>query len=120
MLVENHGAGDGFVRGQDTPSFHQCEPIHEADGSVPGRAPESIHADGAVSGDVRFVPPLPPPPPVAEIAEEVRVAGTSGGKQKRGRPARAQVKAPPKKRKDEEDVCFICFDGGNLVLCDRR
>ncbi|CAM6126594.1 unnamed protein product [Calypogeia fissa] len=22
--------------------------------------------------------------------------------------------------KEEEDVCFICFDGGELVLCDRR
>lgn len=23
-------------------------------------------------------------------------------------------------KKEDEDVCFICFDGGNLVLCDRR
>lgn len=42
-------------------------------------------------------------------------------KRKRGRPPRCQAKAPPvKKQKDDEDVCFICFDGGSLVLCDRR
>lgn len=44
-------------------------------------------------------------------------------KRKRGRPARGgQVKAAPpsKKQKEDEDVCFICFDGGSLVLCDRR
>lgn len=42
-------------------------------------------------------------------------------KRKRGRPPRGQAKAPPvKKLKDDEDVCFICFDGGSLVLCDRR
>jgi hypothetical protein len=28
---------------------------------------------------------------------------------------------PAKRREDEEEVvCFICFDGGNLVVCDRR
>ncbi|CAN4083379.1 unnamed protein product [Withania somnifera] len=44
-------------------------------------------------------------------------------KRKRGRPPRNQaVKAPPPKRQreEDEDVCFICFDGGSLVLCDRR
>lgn len=52
---------------------------------------------------------------VGEVAAEV--------KRKRGRPARsAQVRAAPplKKQKEDEDVCFICFDGGSLVLCDRR
>jgi hypothetical protein len=24
------------------------------------------------------------------------------------------------RKREEEDVCFICFDGGELVLCDRR
>jgi len=46
-------------------------------------------------------------------------------KRKRGRPAKGngvlKTTAPPTKhKKDEEDVCFICFDGGSLVLCDRR
>ncbi|KAG8084166.1 hypothetical protein GUJ93_ZPchr0010g8653 [Zizania palustris] len=50
-------------------------------------------------------------------------------KRKRGRPPKnrdgaaavpASVK-PVKKREDNEEVvCFICFDGGNLVVCDRR
>ncbi|XP_011625190.1 zinc finger CCCH domain-containing protein 19 [Amborella trichopoda] len=53
----------------------------------------------------------------AQVVEEP--GQTSGGKRKRGRKARAQPKAPTR-RKDEEDVCFICFDGGELVLCDRR
>jgi chromatin remodeling complex protein RSC6 len=48
---------------------------------------------------------------------------------KRGRPPKTRdgsaVVAPPakpaKRRENEEEVvCFICFDGGNLVVCDRR
>ncbi|XP_061345592.1 zinc finger CCCH domain-containing protein 44 [Gastrolobium bilobum] len=43
-------------------------------------------------------------------------------KRKRGRPAKGIPKMTPplRQKKDEEDVCFICFDGGSLVLCDRR
>ncbi|WVZ59569.1 hypothetical protein U9M48_009690 [Paspalum notatum var. saurae] len=48
-------------------------------------------------------------------------------KRKRGRPpknrdgaAPAPAPAKPVRAKEEEVVCFICFDGGNLVVCDRR
>ncbi|CAN4124190.1 unnamed protein product [Withania somnifera] len=46
-------------------------------------------------------------------------------KTKRGRPPRGEtVKGVQSKRQREEeegeDVCFICFDGGSLVLCDRK
>ncbi|XP_019182716.1 PREDICTED: zinc finger CCCH domain-containing protein 44-like isoform X2 [Ipomoea nil] len=61
----------------------------------------------------------------AASAVAVGVARTSGGseKRKRGRPPRGQVTPkpqPPRKVLEEEDVCFICFDGGSLVLCDRK
>ncbi|XP_026456907.1 zinc finger CCCH domain-containing protein 19-like isoform X2 [Papaver somniferum] len=51
-----------------------------------------------------------------DIAEE---SGKGTPKRKRGRAAKASAK-PATRKKIEEDVCFICFDGGNLVLCDRR
>eukprot|EP00250_Pteridium_aquilinum_P000023 c10037_g2_i2 orf=1-843(-) len=35
---------------------------------------------------------------------------------KRGRKAGTNYQAPRK----EEDVCFACFDGGQLILCDKR
>ncbi|MBA0677635.1 hypothetical protein Goari_019032 [Gossypium aridum] len=49
-------------------------------------------------------------------------------KRRRGRPPKnparnmsAPAPAPVTvRKKDEEDVCFICFDGGSLVLCDRH
>ncbi|GAB4847502.1 hypothetical protein Ancab_026560 [Ancistrocladus abbreviatus] len=55
--------------------------------------------------------------------------GACNVKKKRGRPSRGQAKTTratsvvplaKKFKKEEEDVCFICFDGGTLVLCDRR
>lgn len=61
--------------------------------------------------------------PEMELRVEVKVADGTVGKRKRGRPARGQPKMTTpqlRKQRDEEDVCFICFDGGSLVLCDRR
>ncbi|KAF8100129.1 hypothetical protein N665_0230s0014 [Sinapis alba] len=42
---------------------------------------------------------------------------------RRGRPPRTTLgKTSPisRKKREDEDVCFVCFDGGSLVLCDRR
>ncbi|XP_073220491.1 uncharacterized protein [Cicer arietinum] len=63
--------------------------------------------------------------PVADVAGRDDGRCLTVAKRKRGRPPRGVQKttiAPPpvKRPKDEEDVCFICFDGGSLVLCDHR
>ncbi|KAK9052519.1 hypothetical protein SSX86_029148 [Deinandra increscens subsp. villosa] len=59
--------------------------------------------------------------------EELGGGASELGKRKRGRPAKAQAKPPVTKpppgkkiKEEDEDVCFICFDGGSLVLCDHR
>ncbi|XP_006650969.3 uncharacterized protein LOC102711416 [Oryza brachyantha] len=91
---------------------------------------------------------LPPPPPqpgvgmddsqflgsiIGEPAQAhqapAEAGATVGVKRRRGRPPKKRDGAaaaavpvkPARKRVDEEEVvCFICFDGGNLVVCDRR
>ncbi|KAJ0968474.1 hypothetical protein J5N97_025391 [Dioscorea zingiberensis] len=74
-------------------------------------------ADNMVGEDVE---------PLADnmVEEDVDISTVSAkksvGKRKRGRPPKTQQTRTLSKRKMEEDVCFICFDGGNLVVCDRR
>ncbi|OAY57489.1 zinc finger CCCH domain-containing protein 44 isoform X2 [Manihot esculenta] len=107
---------DNSLRGADIMTIDQCETIREMDDSqLVGPSP----AVAVVTRDVNMVDVQ-----VATV-EKVAVAATSTAKRKRGRPPRIQGKTGPqppalKKNEDEEDVCFICFDGGSLVLCDRR
>jgi len=93
---------------------------------LPPPGTDDPHFLSSIIGDAA-APPPPPPPPLP-----------LGQKRKRGRPpkrkdgagaasgAGAVVPAQPparaaRRREDEEEVvCFICFDGGNLVVCDRR
>ncbi|PIN07649.1 RNA polymerase I transcription factor UAF [Handroanthus impetiginosus] len=60
-----------------------------------------------------------------ETETDVAESGkTSGGKRKRGKLSKSQsiskATAKGSRKTVGEDVCFICFDGGELVLCDRR
>jgi hypothetical protein len=64
-------------------------------------------------------PPLPLPGPPKRRGRPP--------KRKDGPPPAPLAAAPPKppppsrrKEDEEEVVCFICFDGGDLVVCDRR
>lgn len=53
------------------------------------------------------------------VANDVRRRG--GRRRKRGRASsKVQGTRFPSRKKVEEEVCFICFDGGDLVVCDRR
>ncbi|KAF5754914.1 putative chromatin regulator PHD family [Helianthus annuus] len=60
----------------------------------------------------------------AESPEQsVKTRGCRGKKRKRGgKTPQATPKSSGGGRKtvEEEDVCFMCYDGGDLVICDKR
>ncbi|KAJ8558333.1 hypothetical protein K7X08_005099 [Anisodus acutangulus] len=68
--------------------------------------------------------------PVLVVGDTAIIGGDGSEKRKRGRPPRGQAVKPRGQtvkihrvvveEDEEEDVCFICFDGGSLVLCDRK
>lgn len=97
MEVQNSGA--------ESQSLDRSQAIQKTDGGQVG-----VVADGGGGG--------------VKVEVGNAVGGAQVAKRKRGRPPRAQANQPSAKKikeeDEDEDVCFICFDGGSLVLCDRR
>nr|QEX51118.1 zinc finger CCCH domain-containing protein 19-like isoform X1 [Cymbidium ensifolium] len=75
-------------------------------------AGEDVEATGSGDGDVISE---------NEFSVEIDVRRRGGRRRKRGRASsKVQGTRFPSRKKVEEEVCFICFDGGDLVVCDRR
>lgn len=132
--ARRRGGGEGLP-GVDQRGA-EAAPPRESDGPRPAAELPRDAAGAAAAppvggaGSVRAAGPPPPlPPPVAggaPVKAGLAAAVSGPGRRKRGRPPKnagePKVSQPVARNKaeDEEDVCFICFDGGNLVLCDRR
>ncbi|KAK8607482.1 hypothetical protein V6N13_053215 [Hibiscus sabdariffa] len=109
------GAKGDTSQGVELMSVDHCQTTLQADDShLRG------NTDMVVRGDAGAT---------AQMGSEngVKVVEMNSGKRRRGRPPKNQARimtpsapAPVRRKKDEEDVCFICFDGGSLVLCDRH
>ncbi|KAF8722386.1 hypothetical protein HU200_022496 [Digitaria exilis] len=93
-------------------------------GTVPG-------ADVLSPGEAEWPPELrlPPLPPSAMVsnrlpAPHLKLTAPAATPPKKEPDATTQAAVPaqvrPVNKKEEEVVCFICFDGGDLVVCDRR
>ncbi|CDY66534.1 BnaA09g54650D [Brassica napus] len=100
---------------------HQLQQVPGDESSVKGVV-DRVRVDQCGEIGASQAPSVPAPTVAGVVDEPAPV------KRKRGRPPRAHAKTvsqtrpppPPRKDEKEEDVCFICFDGGDLVLCDRR
>lgn len=101
---------------QELPNLEKCNIVPEVDDSQSGELlVESKDDDFSIANDEIQMPDKES----EEATDAIETVKGDGGKRKRGRSSKAQSRAPVRKTVEEE-VCFICFDGGDLVLCDRR
>ncbi|XP_015066244.1 zinc finger CCCH domain-containing protein 44-like [Solanum pennellii] len=107
--AHNQRLDEGTATSMELQRLEECSSVHYREGSQLVGVSSSVAGDGGVS---------------ATVAVDVRYSAANViDNRKRGRsPRNLMVKPPvPKKpRVEDEDVCFICFDGGSLVLCDRK
>lgn len=101
---------------QELPNIEKCNIAPEVDDWQSGELlVESKDDDFSTPNDEIQMPDKES----EEATDAIETVKGGGGKRKRGRSSKAQSRAPVRKTVEEE-VCFICFDGGDLVLCDRR
>ncbi|TYI54062.1 hypothetical protein E1A91_D11G048900v1 [Gossypium mustelinum] len=104
------------LQGVEFMSIDQCQKNTDMDDSkLVGNGNVAVRGDGGATVEIGAGDGV-------QVVEMMRA-----GKRRRGRPPRNQARivsssapSPQRNKEDEEDVCFICFDGGSLVLCDRR
>lgn len=117
-----------FSSDSSNPTDHSDAPQCQADKAAAAAADDAMELGPKQTEDQEDAATAVASAAAAVVKEEEAPAEPSPevaapGKRKRGRPRKSQTPKQPaaaRKEKDEEEVCFICFDGGNLVCCDRR
>lgn len=112
------------------------DPVGIDQSTSPWEQPDLLAPDTGPAGPAVAHAPVQSTDAVAGVVPSLvatQLSGVVNVKRKRGRPPKhaaaligqSNALVPPsselrKQVEEEEDVCFICFDGGTLVLCDRK